>query len=86
MYENTAGILEEYGFHQYEISIMRKADGNAVIIRDTGRGSIIWDWDLGRLHFWSICVFQYCGYEGIYWKQCVSGEDPPEYGKPYRGR
>lgn len=57
MYENTAGILEEYGFHQYEISNYAKGGGNAAIIRDTGRGSIIWDWDLGRLHFWIICVF-----------------------------
>lgn len=57
MYENTAGILEEYGFHQYEISNYAKGGRECRHNKDTGRGSIIWDWDLGRLHFWIICVF-----------------------------
>lgn len=41
------GSWRNMGFISTRSPIMRKADGNAVIIRDTGRGSIIWDWDLG---------------------------------------
>ena len=48
---------ENMGFSRTRAPIMQKADGNAAIIRDTGRESIIWGWDLGRLHFWIICVF-----------------------------
>ncbi len=41
------------------------------IIGDTGGESIIWGLGLGASSLLGfICVFQYCGYEGIYWKQC----------------
>ena len=58
MYENTAGILEEYGFHQYEISNYAKGGRECRHNKGYWREDLlIWDWDLGRLHFWSICVF-----------------------------
>ena len=57
MYEDTAAILGEYGFHQYEISNYAKRAWSAAIIKDTGRGRIIWDWDLELLLLWTMCGF-----------------------------
>lgn len=74
MYENTAGILEEYGVSSVPRSpIMRKADGSR---HNKGYWQRI---DLSGTGTWGVftsesyAFFQYCGYEGIYWKQCVSG-------------
>ena len=65
MYEDTAGILAEYGYQQYEISNYAK-DGYACrIISVTGNVQNILAWGWEHLLFMGKPFFQYERYAGI---------------------
>lgn len=57
MYRETEQILAQAGYERYEISNYAKKGMPAGIILCTGRGEIIWGWDLEALPIWMVYGF-----------------------------